>query len=217
VINRRFHGLFPKDISAIVTLADVFARVGNEDEAFKWQESVVRENPNSKDTWYNLGTFFYNKAIRLQDSIKKYDLALTEDAKDAEAQDGYKRYSLGSAENFILALPRFDRVIEIDPEDELTVRLIGVSTFSVASMISDLIARLGAENAEETITAIWDKATTNLETERGDLVFWFLAKDALIKARERYPDDSSLCKMLKIVYARLVDVEGLKALKTECP
>ena len=50
-------------------VVEIFSRLGNEPEALKWQEAVVSRDPGSKDTWYNMGIFYYNAAVRLQDSV----------------------------------------------------------------------------------------------------------------------------------------------------
>jgi tetratricopeptide (TPR) repeat protein len=130
-LNRRLHGLDPNDINAIVTLADIFSRLGNESEAFKWQEAVVSRAPGSKDTWYNMGIFYYNAAVRIQDSVDKYDREARRSPGDTVAAAQQKVYADKRRENFEKAIPRFAKVVELDPKDQDTWRLLAICQFSV--------------------------------------------------------------------------------------
>jgi tetratricopeptide (TPR) repeat protein len=130
-LNRRLHGLDPNDINAIVTLADIFSRLGNEPEAFKWQEAVVSRDPGSKDTWYNMGIFYYNAAVRIQDSVSKYDREVRKSPGDSGAVAMQRLYSGKRRESFEKATPRFSKVVDLDPKDQDTWRLLAICQFSM--------------------------------------------------------------------------------------
>jgi len=131
ILNRRLHGLDPNDINAIVTLADIFSRLGNEPEAFRWQEVVVNRDPGSKDTWYNMGIFYYNSAVRLQDSVDKYERDARKSPNDADVAAQLKSYSDKRKDNFEKAIPRFAKVVELDAKDQDTWRLLAICQFSM--------------------------------------------------------------------------------------
>lgn len=130
-LNRRLHGLDPNDINAIVTLADIFSRLGNEQEAFKWQEAVVSRDPGSKDTWYNMGIFYYNAAVRLQDSVEKYSREVRKSPNDTAASSMEKQYTDRRRDSFDKAAPRFAKVVEIDPKDQDSWRLLAICQYSL--------------------------------------------------------------------------------------
>ncbi len=130
-LNRRMHGIDPNDINAIVTLADIFSRIGNEPEAFKWQEAVVSRDPGSKDTWYNMGIFYYNAAVRLQDSVEKYDREVRKSPDDTAASSMEKSYTAKRHDSFEKAIPRFAKVVEIDPKDQDSWRLLAICQYSM--------------------------------------------------------------------------------------
>jgi len=179
VLNRRLHGLDPNDINAIVTLADIFSRLGNEPEAFKWQEAVVSRDPGSKDTWYNMGIFYYNAAVRVQDSVDKYDREVRQSPGNTEAAAQQKAYADKRRESFEKAIPRFSKVVELDSKDRDTWRLLAICQFSM----------------EE-----WSDAYPTLE-----------------KVTTFYPDDKSLCQMMKVTLAQLGKTDELKAWSAKCP
>ncbi|HUU44249.1 MAG TPA: hypothetical protein VM118_00840 [Acidobacteriota bacterium] len=216
VVNRRFQGLFPNDISAIVTLADCFSRLENEQEAFRWQELVVRRNPESKDTWYNLGSFFYNAALRLQDSIVKYARMVETDRQSEAGNAGYLENWSASIENFILAVPRFDKVIELDPKDDETVKLRAIAVFTVASMLEDIKIEIDEARRQKAVDATWVLITPTLGMTVDQMpALWTMALDALIEANRW--DEEVLCRMIKVALARLGDVEGLRKWTPKCP
>lgn len=178
-INRRLHGLDPSEINIIVTMADIFSRLGREDEAYKWQEVVVSRDPGSKDTWYNMGIFYYNTAVRLQDSIIKYEHDLEKTPNNAELQEQLNTYTDKRRDNFEKAVPRFAKVVEIDPKDQDSWRLLAVSRYSLEK---------------------WDDAFPALE-----------------KAVAFYPDDRTLCHMMKVLLAQTGKTDQLKAWSAKCP
>jgi Tfp pilus assembly protein PilF len=213
-VNRRFLGLFPKDINAIVTIADCFSRLGNDAEAFKWQEITVTEDPNNKDTWYNLGIFFYNNAVRLQDSIA----AATKNAErgGAEAKASRLNFVQTSLDNFARAIPRFKKVVEIDEKDNDTWRLLAVCHYSVASIALD--DQLDDDKAVQTETL--NKAWQTMGAESGAFdqnSVWEQTYNSLKKGTELYPDDQALCKMMKVTLAQLNKVDELREWGPKCP
>lgn len=213
-VNRRYLGLFPKDINSIVTMADVFSRLGNDAEAFKWQEITVTEDPNNKDTWYNLGIFFYNNAVRLQDSIAA--ASKTSERGDAGAKASRLSFVQTSLDNFARAIPRFKKVVEIDEKDTDTWRLLAVCHYSVASIALD--EQLDDDKAVQTETL--NKAWQTMGGESGSFdqnSVWQQTYDTLKKGTELYPDDQALCKMMKVTLAQLNKVDELREWGPKCP
>ncbi|MEW5700773.1 MAG: tetratricopeptide repeat protein [Candidatus Zixiibacteriota bacterium] len=208
-VNRRYHAMFPKDINTIVTLADIFSRIGDEQEAYKWQESVVREDPSSKDTWYNMGIFYYNAAIRLQDSLSQ-----AERSDDKGAQREFWQKSL---ENFARAIPRFAKVVEIDAKDQDTWRLLAICYYSGATLAADA-GRMITDTGERehflqgVLTLIF-----GAEEPSSAQKLWERARETLDKATGFFPEDGVLCKMMKITLAQLGQSDELKKWQSQCP
>jgi tetratricopeptide (TPR) repeat protein len=212
-VNRRYLGLFPKDINSIVTMADVFSRLGNDAEAFKWQEITVTEDPNNKDTWYNLGIFFYNNAVRLQDSIAASSKNAERGGDDAKASR--LTFVKTSLDNFAKAIPRFKKVVEIDEKDNDTWRLLAICHYSVASIALD--DQLDDDKAAqtETLNKVWQ--TMSAESGAYDQnSIWEQTYGALKKGTELYPDDQALCKMMKVTLAQLNKVDELREWGSKC-
>lgn len=210
VINRRYLGLFPKDINAIVTLADCFSRLGMDEEAFRWQEITVNEDPNNKDTWYNLGIFYYNTAIRLQDSI----LTASKSNERKAARLGFVQTSL---DNFSRAIPRFKKVVEIDEKDEDTWRLIGICYYSVASLALDDQLDDDKTLMNETLNKSWQIIMGGESGGFNQETIWNEAEKSLRKATEIFPDDQAICKMMKVTLAQLNRTNELREWMSKCP
>lgn len=210
-VGRRHYALRPDDINTIVTMADVFSRLEMEEEAFKWQEAVVRRDPGSKDTWYNMGIFYYNAAVRLQDSVAKYERESAADPKNSAVRDLYNEYSRRRLENFARATPRFLKVVELDTKDEDTWRLIAVCRYSLASSIDDLRA---AGDPGEILSNIPD--LNNLGGYERDQL-WANAESTLAQAAGYFPEDQNLCFMMKVTLAQLGKVDELNKWKDRCP
>jgi tetratricopeptide (TPR) repeat protein len=206
-ISRRFYGLEPDDINNIVTMADVFARLGRDDEAFKWQETVVRRDPGSKDTWYNMGIFYYNTAVRLQDSVLKYEQEVRNDPKDEAAASAFQDYSRKRLENFFMAVPRFQKVVEIDPKDKDTWRLLATCDYSVASLADDL----QAAGDSVIVTEVFDPEGYDRERH------WARAEETLGKAAEYFPDGKNLCRMMRVTLAQLGKIDEMEDWRERCP
>ena len=215
-INRRYLGLFPKDINAIVTLADVFSRLGNDTEAYKWQEITVNEDPNNKDTWYNLGIFYYNNALRLQDSIAAASKTVDRDGKKSPAYAARLGFVKTSLDNFARAIPRFKKVVEIDEKDQETWRLLAVCHYSVASLaLDDQLADDKTLQSE-----VLNKAWQTIDGESGTYdqkTMWEETYNAIKKGTELFPDDQALCKMMKATLAQLNRVDELREWAPKCP
>jgi len=210
-VARRHFALNPDDINTIVTMADVFSRLEMEAEAFKWQEAVVRRDPGSKDTWYNMGIFYYNAAVRLQDSVGKYEREVQADPNNAPARQSLIDYSRKRLENFARATPRFVKVVEIDPKDQDTWRLIAICRYSLASTIDDL--RAGGDPGN-IIGSIPDMNALG-SLERAAL--WGEAESTLTQAAGYFPDDQNLCYMMKVTLAQLGKIDILNEWKAKCP
>jgi tetratricopeptide (TPR) repeat protein len=205
-LGRRFYGLEPDDINNIVTLADVFSRLQMEDEAFKWQEAVVRRDPGSKDTWYNMGIFYYNTAVRLQDSVTKYDEILSDNPDDAEAKENLNAFAERRLDNFYKAIPRFEKVVEIDESDDDTWRLLAVCSYSMASTADDLVASGSADIVESVMGPnVYNRDAT-----------WMQAKERLAKALDLFPDDQNMCRMMMVTLAQLRLMDELEQWKQKC-
>lgn len=215
-VNRRYLGLFPKDINAIVTIADCFSRLGMEVEAYKWQEITVTEDPNNKDTWYNLGIFFYNNALRLQDSIAAASKSSERGGRDNPARATRLEFVKASLENFSRAVPRFKKVVELDEKDTDTWRLLATCYYSLASIaLDEQLAEDKAQQAE-----VLNKAWQTIGSESGsydDKLVWQETYSELTKAIEFFPDDQSLCKMMKVTLAQLNKVDELREWAPKCP
>jgi tetratricopeptide (TPR) repeat protein len=205
-LGRRFYGLEPDDINNIVTLADIFSRLNMDDEAFKWQEAVVRRDPGSKDTWYNMGIFYYNTAVRLQDSVSKYDEFLADHPGDAEATESLHSFAQRRLDNFYKAIPRFEKVVEIDEGDEDTWRLLAICSYSMASTADDLAAS-GSGDIVQSVMApnTYDREAT-----------WAQAKERLAKALGMFPDDQNMCRMMLVTLAQLRLMDELEQWKKKC-
>ncbi|GAB4325712.1 MAG: hypothetical protein Kow0074_19640 [Candidatus Zixiibacteriota bacterium] len=206
-VARRFYQLDPNDINNIVTMADVFSRLDMEDEALKWQEAVVSRDPGSKDTWYNMGIFYYNTAVRLQDSVVKYEKIVQDESDNAEAKANLRAYRGKRLENFKNAIPRFDKVVELDKKDDDTWRLLGICRFSLASLTSELA---GAGEAD-LITSVFDGQAPNPDE------LWAGAEQSLKEAIDRFPDEQNLCYMMKVTLAQQGNMDALKAWRDKCP
>jgi tetratricopeptide (TPR) repeat protein len=211
MVARRHYAIEPDDINTIVTMADVFSRLDMEDEAFKWQEAVVRRDPGSKDTWYNMGIFYYNAAIRLQDSVGKYEKEVQADPKSAESVKNLTEFSRKRLENFARATPRFVKVVEIDSKDEDTWRLIAICRYSLASTIDDIRA---AGDPGDIVSSIPDmSALGSLERD----ALWAEAEGTLSQAAGYFPEDENLCYMMKVTLAQLGKINELNEWKVKCP
>jgi tetratricopeptide (TPR) repeat protein len=206
-IGRRFFGLEPDDINNIVTMADIFSRLEREEEAFRWQETVVQRDPGSKDTWYNMGIFYYNTAVRLQDSIVRYETQLETTPSDSQAAEMLKEFSRKRLDHFHKAVPRFQRVVEIDTKDEDTWRLLAICNYSLASLAGDVQAAGSVDVIEEIFGA-----NTYDPTE-----LWNDSERTLAKANDYFPFDKNLCHMMKVTLAQLRKVDELEAWKGKCP
>ncbi len=213
-VNRRYLGLFPKDINAIVTLADVFSRLGNDAEAFKWQEITVTEDPNNKDTWYNLGIFYYNNAIRLQDSIAAAGKA-EERGGDNDTRAARLGFLNSALENFARAIPRFKKVVELDEKDNDTWRLLGICYYSVASLALDGQLADNKIMQAETLNKLWE-TINGAEGAFSQEAVWQQTESTLDKSVKLFPDDQSLCKMMKVTLAQLNKVDALREWGSRC-
>ena len=206
-VARRFYGLEPDDINNIVTMADIFSRLGREEEALRWQEAVIRRDPGSKDTWYNMGIFYYNTAVRLQDSVGRYEGQLAVAPDDQAAAAMMTQYSRQRLDNFYKAVPRFKKVVEIDGKDEDTWRLLAICNYSLASLSGDLQAAGNVAVIEEIFGASNYDPTT----------LWNDAEATLVKANHYFPFDKNLCYMMKVTLAQLRKVDELNVWKDKCP
>jgi len=205
-VGRRFYGLEPEDINNIVTMADMFSRLGRDEDAFKWQEAVVRRDPGSKDTWYNMGIFYYNTAIRLQDSVSRYQEQLDVTPNDTVAAEQLKEYTRKRLDNFFKAVPRFKKVVEIDNKDEDSWRLLAICDYSLASLSADL---QGSEN-QPILTEVF------ADTLYDPTELWSEAETTLAKANDYFPFDKNLCYMMKVTLAQLNKVDELNEWKNKC-
>lgn len=214
-VNRRYLGLFPKDINAIVTLADVFSRLGNDAEAFKWQEITVTEDPNNKDTWYNLGIFYYNNAVRLQDSIAAASKADTR-SSSADSKTARLSFVTTSLENFARAVPRFKRVVELDDKDSDTWRLLAICYYSVSSIALD--EQLADDKAKQTevLNKVWQTINGAEGGAFNQDEVWKQTRESLDRGTQLFPDDQGLCKMMKVTLAQLNDVNALREWGSKC-
>lgn len=208
-VNRRYLGLFPKDINAIVTLADVFSRLGNDEEAFKWQEITVNEDPNNKDTWYNLGIFYYNNAVRLQDSIAA--------AGKSNSKEARLEFLNTSLENFARAVPRFKKVVELDEKDTDTWRLLAICYYSLASIALDEQLAENKASQTETLNKVWQTINGAEGGAFNQDAVWAKTREVLDKGTQLFPDDQGLCKMMKVTLAQLNDVNALREWAPKCP
>ncbi|HWO58000.1 MAG TPA: tetratricopeptide repeat protein [bacterium] len=215
-INRRYLGLYPKDINSIVTLADIFSRLGNDTEAYKWQEITVNEDPNNKDTWYNLGIFYYNNAVRLQDSIAAATKVIERDGRNSPAKATRLAFLESSLENFARAIPRFKKVVELDEKDHETWRLLGICYYSVASLAVDAQLEEDAARQSATLNKVWEIITAQPGAFDQNAV-WDSTEEALRKGTELFPDDQALCKMMKVTLAQLNRVDELREWAPKCP
>ncbi len=213
-VNRRYLGLFPKDINAIVTLADVFSRLGNDTEAFKWQEITVTEDPNNKDTWYNLGIFYYNNAIRLQDSIAAASKAETR-SSTTDAKAARLSFVTTSLENFARAIPRFKKVVELDEKDSDTWRLSAICYYSVASIALDDQLSENKTMQTEQLNKVWG-IMNGSEGAFSQETIWQNTEASLDAATKLFPDDQGLCKMMKVTLAQLNKVDALRDWAGKC-
>ena len=205
-VGRRFYGLEPDDINNIVTMADMFSRLGRDDDAYKWQEAVVRRDPGSKDTWYNMGIFYYNTAIRLQDSVSRYETQLETDPNDQNAKDQLKEFTQRRLDNFFKAIPRFQKVVELDSKDEDSWRLLAICQYSLASLSGDL---KGTDN-EGIVSDVFG------DTPYDPNKLWSDAEVTLAKANDYFPFDKNLCYMMKVTLAQLNKVDELNEWKDKC-
>lgn len=206
-IARRFYGLDPDDINNIVTMADVFSRLGMDDQAFQWQEAVVRRDPGSKDTWYNMGIFYYNTAVRLQDSVLKYERAVQDDPKSTGDKEMLHTFLTSRLENFYKAVPRFEKVVELDPKDDDTWRLLGVCRYSLASLTGDL----AAAGETQILQNVFEGSVPD------EKKLWADAQSGLGEAIKRYPDEQNLCYMMKVTLAQMGNAAELQKWKEKCP
>lgn len=213
-VNRRYLGLFPKDINAIVTLADVFSRLGNDAEAFKWQEITVTEDPNNKDTWYNLGIFYYNNAIRLQDSIAATSKADNRSAS-ADLKSSRLNFVTTSLDNFARAIPRFKKVVELDEKDTDTWRLLAICYYSVSSIALDEQLAENKTTQTEQLNKVW-QIMNGSEGAFNQEEVWKQTRQSLDKGTQLFPDDQGLCKMMKVTLAQLNDVNALRDWAGKC-
>jgi tetratricopeptide (TPR) repeat protein len=88
-----------------------------------------------------MGIFYYNTAIRLQDSVQRYETQLQATPNDKQAAQMLDEFLHKRLDNFYKAVPRFQKVVAIDSKDEDTWRLLAICNYSLASLLSDLQAR----------------------------------------------------------------------------
>jgi len=216
-IYRRYHQLDPANINTIVTIADCFSRLDNEQEAYKWYELVVRQDPNSKDTWYNMGIFFYNNAIRLQDSLAKYDKTLLANAGDNVAKTSYIGFLRQSFENFARGIPNLRKVVELDKKDDETWRLLGIAYYSIASQLTEVETRFTQADRDAILTDIRTLIENHVGVAPEQSALWEESREMLLAAAENNPDNIGICRMMKVTLARLNRPDELQEWAPKCP
>jgi len=142
----------------------------------------------------------------LQDSVVKYEKAVQDMPKDAGVAASLTEFQAKRLDNFRNAIPRFEKVVELDPKDEDTWRLIGVCHFSLASLTADMASAGKASVLEEVF------GNPPVPDE-----LWASAESSLTEATGRFPDDPNLCRMMLVTLAQRGKVEEVRKWKEKCP
>ena len=129
IVFRRLLGFSEEDLTALEYIGNSFQQLGNNEEALKWIEFVIRKNPDDKDRLYNVGAHWYNAGV---DDKKIYESRLREklegsndpniNAEIAKTQEKYQS-------EFTKSLQFIDRVTIIDPTDAESWKLKAVALF----------------------------------------------------------------------------------------
>jgi tetratricopeptide (TPR) repeat protein len=128
-VFRRLLGFYEDDLSALEYIGSSYQQLGNQEEALKWTQMILTENPDDKDRLYNVGAHWYNDGV---DAKKKYEDLIKEklggsrdpniDAEVTRAKERYER-------SFTRALEMLERVLQLDPGDKDSWKLKGISLF----------------------------------------------------------------------------------------
>lgn len=109
----------PDNFTLYYTLAYLYDQMGDEEKAVGNYNAAIERKPDYFEAHYNLGAFYYNKAIELNKvknnlGISKEDLAK---AKELEVQ---------VKEEFLKAEPAFLKAHDIMPEDKSVIETLQV-------------------------------------------------------------------------------------------
>ncbi len=126
---RRMLGFYEEDLSALEYIGSSYSQLGDNEEALKWTELIIKKNPDDKDRLYNVGAHYFNAAIEKKREFEarlREQMQGSEDPNIVQAVESAKADYVTSFEN---GLRFINRVLELDPEDEETWRIKAFSLF----------------------------------------------------------------------------------------
>jgi Flp pilus assembly protein TadD len=110
--------------ASVMNVADAAISGGDPNMALKVSQSVLASNPHDLDALYHEGAAYY-ALNRCMDSIAVYQVALTVDAKSAEAETGIGRCLL--RRNAIEAEQAFTAAVQDDPNNAAALNDLGIA------------------------------------------------------------------------------------------
>jgi tetratricopeptide (TPR) repeat protein len=128
-VFRRLLGFYEEDLAALEYIGNSFQQLGNNEEALKWIEFVIRKNPDDKDRLYNVAVHWYNAGVedkKAYEKLLRIKLEGSPDANlDAEIAKSLEKYQ----GEFNKSLQFLDAVLKVDAEDTESWRLKAVTLF----------------------------------------------------------------------------------------
>jgi len=164
-----------------------------------------------------MGIFFYNNAIRLQDSLAKYDKTLLANAGDNVAKTSYIGFLRQSFENFARGIPNLRKVVELDKKDDETWRLLGIAYYSIASQLTEVETRFTQADRDAILTDIRTLIENHVGVAPEQSALWEESREMLLAAAENNPDNMGICRMMKVTLARLNRPDELQEWAPKCP
>jgi tetratricopeptide (TPR) repeat protein len=103
----------PKDYKMLLSMAQVFISLGNEDEALKYSESAKNVDPDTKDAYYFLG-FLYSKKLNYRKSLENFKKYISIDPQALEIVKIVAELHdfLGEKQE---AITQYERIIKLMP------------------------------------------------------------------------------------------------------
>lgn len=103
--------------SVLVIIGDVLRDANNLDQAIAMYNQSLELKPTQTEANYGLGVLYFNTAVDLKEKADKLPFDATEE---------YDRLQKESKQNFSLAIPFFERILNIKPKDINTLNALKI-------------------------------------------------------------------------------------------
>jgi tetratricopeptide (TPR) repeat protein len=100
----------PTNVSYTFTEATIYDNLGKAEQAEALYKEAIKIQPDYFDANYNLGAFYYNKAVKIYEAASKI-------SDNAE----FEKMQMQGNDELKLAIPYLERASEIDPTDKTTL------------------------------------------------------------------------------------------------